>query len=245
MNFAFQLRLDLNGIERSHYAYCLWHAAREAKRLKIKRISAIEFGVAQGNGLIILEKIAEQITKLTSVKIDIYGFDLGEGLPQPKDYRDLSFIWQKGFFKMNKKMLKEKLKRTTLILGDVEKTVPPLIKKSIAPIGFIAFDLDYYSSTVSALKIFEASNNMLLPRIFCYFDDIIGGEEELYSEYTGELLAIKEFNDNHKYKKLDVIHGLVHKRAIKNDPWYDQIYILHNFRHPKYNDYVFSLKNRQ
>lgn len=246
INLAFRLKLELNGIEKPYYAYCVWYAAMEAKRLGIKKISAIEFGVGAGNSMLALEKIADQVTKLTGVTIDIYGFDLEQGLPQPKDYRDLSFIWKGGFFKMSRKNLEKKLKKTTtLIFGDVAKTVPQFIKKGIAPIGFVSFDLDYYSSTVSALKLFDCDNNKLLPRTFCYFDDIIGDDEEIYTQYTGELLAIQEFNDLHTSKKLDRINGLVHKRVIKSETWYEQIYVLHVFDHSKYNAYIYRSKDRQ
>ena len=32
---------------------------------------------------------AEQITKILPIEIEVYGFDTGEGLPKPLDYRDL------------------------------------------------------------------------------------------------------------------------------------------------------------
>lgn len=246
MNFAFRLRVQLNGISRPFYAYCIWYAALEAKKLGIKRVSVIEFGVASGGGLMAIERIAEQVTKHTGVEIDIYGFDLGHGLPAPRDYRDLAFMWKKGFFKMDEESLRKKIKKTTkLILGDVAKTVPQFMKNKIAPIGFVSFDLDYYTSTVNALKIFDLNNEILLPRVFCYFDDLIGNDEEIYSQYTGEALAIREFNNRNKYKKLDVINGLVHKRIIKDAPWYEEIYILHIFNHSKYNNYIYSSEDRQ
>ncbi|MEK7543285.1 MAG: hypothetical protein AAB557_00290, partial [Patescibacteria group bacterium] len=136
-------------------------------------------------------------------------------------------------------------KSTTLVLGDVSKTVPKFIKSTIAPVGFVSFDLDYYSSTIDALHLFSIQNGALLPRVFCYFDDVIGDDDEIYSQYTGELLAIAEFNKHNRRKKLDRIPGLIHKRAIKNDVWYDKIYALHVFDHKKYNDYTHDIENRQ
>ena len=41
-----------------------------------------------------------------------------------------------------------------------------------------------------------------MPRIFSYFDDTIGSEVELYNDYTGERLAINEFNTNNKDIKI-------------------------------------------
>lgn len=130
-------------------------------------------------------------------------------------------------------------------MGDVAKTVPKFIKKNIVPIGFAAFDLDYHSSTTDALRIFEINNEKLLPRTFCYFDDLIGDDQEIYSQYTGELLAIREFNNQHKNKKLDLISGLAHKRPIKNTWWYDEVFILHVFDHKRYNNYTYPVKDRQ
>ena len=54
-------------LERSHYAYCCLHSALLAKKLGIKEISAIEFGVAKGNGLLALEKICSDVTQITGI----------------------------------------------------------------------------------------------------------------------------------------------------------------------------------
>ncbi len=75
--------------KRPHYAYTLLQAATLAQRLSLPKISAIEFGVAGGKGLLNLEYHATKIEQLTGVEIELYGFDTGAGLPQPKDYRDL------------------------------------------------------------------------------------------------------------------------------------------------------------
>ena len=74
-------------------------------------------------------------------------------------------------------------------------------KMNPAPIAFIANDLDLYSSTINSFNIFNADDKFYLPRIFCYFDDILGDEISMYNDYSGELLAIKEFNDSNKNKK--------------------------------------------
>ncbi|PIR43019.1 hypothetical protein COV24_05195 [candidate division WWE3 bacterium CG10_big_fil_rev_8_21_14_0_10_32_10] len=237
--------MHIDGVDRPYYAYGLYQAALQARGLGIKRISAYEFGVAAGHGLVIMEKLADQVATLTGVQIDVYGFDLEKGLPEPADYRDLPYIWQKGFYTMNSNVLRKKLKKSTkLVLGNVSKTIPKFIKKDIAPIGFIAFDVDYYTSTRDAFNIFEASDAKMLPRIFCYFDDIIGTDEEIISEYVGELLAIKEFNKKHNHKKISKINGMFHKRVIKS-AWVDMVYVMHNFKHKKYNTYIYPSSYRQ
>ena len=83
-----------------------------------------------------------------------------------------------------------------LCLGDIRYTVPTFVEKFVpAPIGFVAVDLDYYSSTVDALKVFDLPESYMLPRVLCYFDDIVGEDHVLQNEFVGELLAIREFND--------------------------------------------------
>ena len=235
---TFEFRIALDCVKRPNYGYALLYAAKQARNLGIKTISAIEFGVAAGNGLIELERMAEKIKKLTEVSIDVFGFDMGTGLPVAADYWDLPYIFKSGFYKMDSKHLQARLKKTTrLILGDVADTIPDFIKTSIAPVGFAAFDLDFYSSTVHAMKILSSGHDRLLPRVYCYFDDTMGSREELYNEYTGELLAIREFNQQHEDRKIALIHGLIHHRIIKSS-WCNAMYALHVFDHPLYNHYV-------
>ncbi len=127
---TFEFRVALDGMKRPNYAYALLYAAKQARNLGIHKISAIEFGVASGNGLIELEKIAEEVTKITKVSIDIFGFDIGTGLPTPSDYRDLPYVFKSGFYKMDVQHLQERLKKTTrLILGDISDRISEFIKQ--------------------------------------------------------------------------------------------------------------------
>jgi len=43
-----------------------------------------------------------------------------------------------------------------------------------APIGFASFDLDMYSPTIAALRLFDVEHEKLEPRIGSYFDDVFG-----------------------------------------------------------------------
>ncbi len=245
IKWFFNLRMHIDGIDRPYYAYGIYQAAVEAKALNISKISVYEFGVAAGTGLIMLEKLSEQIARITGVAIDVYGFDAGTGMPGALDYRDVPYIWRRGFYKMDVEALRKKLTNTTkLVLGNVKKTIPKFTKSNVAPIGFIAFDLDYYTSTKDAFRIFDAPDKKMLPRVFCYFDDIVGTDEEIFCEYVGELLAIREFNKAHRLKKIAKVNGLFHKRAIKST-WSDMIYVMHNFAHKSYNSYIYHQKDRQ
>lgn len=69
--------------------------------------------------------------------------------------------------------------------------------------------------------------------MYCYFDNIVGS----VNEYTGELLAIREFNEEHETKKICKIPGLLFGRPIKAS-WNGQMYILHDFQRPLYNRYI-------
>ena len=241
----FNLRLALDIFNRPHYAYCTYHAAQQAKQLGINRISVIEFGVAAGSGLVELEEISGLVSRETGVDIEVYGFDLGTGLPSPLDYRDLPYVFQKGFYRMDLDSLEKRLRKATLIIGDVKNTVLNFFEKyHPAPLGFVAVDLDFYSSTVYALGLFNTDDQNLLPRVFCYFDDLIGNDYELHSEFAGELLAIREFNDQSEYRKLGQVNGLSYKRII-NQKWCEQLYVLHSFRHPLYSKYIYWEKDRQ
>ena len=48
--------------------------------------------------ILFLELFAEQLSKEFNIGIEIYGFDLISGLPSPKDYRDLPYIFKKDLF---------------------------------------------------------------------------------------------------------------------------------------------------
>jgi len=103
-----------------------------------------------------------------------------------------------------------------------------------APIGFVAFDLDLYSSTMAALKIFDTEESNILPRVISYFDDTISDGQEMYNDFTGELLAIREFNDNHSTMKLSKMNGLFSTRYRKSS-WSECVYVMHSFAHPFYD----------
>lgn len=227
--------IKINALERPPYAYSAYNAALLAKKLSYEKISFIEFGVAKGNGLLYLEKLSERIEKELNIQIEIFGFDTGEGLINPIDQKDLPYFFQRGMYKMDIELLKKKLKRAKLIVGDVKNTTLDFFEKNKpAPIGAIFNDLDFYSSTINSFKIFESDSNNFLPRVFCYFDDVVGSAEEMYSDYTGELLAINEFNEKNMHKKISINKNLQHL----NIGWKNQIYYLHNFDHKRYNEYI-------
>jgi hypothetical protein len=228
--------VKLNSTERPAYAYCLYHAARLAKKLNYKSFSVIEFGVAGGNGLYFIEKFSNKISKELNINIEVYGFTLEKGLSSPVGYKDLPYWFASGYFSTDKEKLTKKLKTSKIIFGDVKETTKNFFNQyNPAPLGVVFNDLDYYSSTINSFNIFLSEMKNYLPRIFCYFDDIIGDEIEMYGEYTGELAAIKQFNSTNLNKKFSLNQNLL---ARSNEPWRYQIYYYHNFEHPQYNIFI-------
>jgi len=230
-----KLWYDKSCPRRPQYIWGVLQGAALGRVLGMKRISVIEFGVAGGAGLLALEAIAERCERLVDIQIDVYGFDTGSGLPKPEDYRDLPNLFSEGQFVLNFDDLKKRLRRAQLKLGLVKDTVPDFMQSSPAPVAFVAFDLDLYTSTVDAFRLFSAHHSVLLPRVLSYLDDIVGFT---YCEYNGERLAISEFNQLNKTKKICPIHGLKYYVPPEFKDWYafdECMYFAHLFDHPLYN----------
>ncbi len=228
------------------YAYGVLQAAVLAHNLGIPAITVAELGVAGGNGLVELERLGARIGESTGVDIAPVGFDLGTGMPDPRDYRDMPYIWQRGFFTMDETQLRSKLHRAELVTGDIGVTGAAYLRTGPAPIGFLSFDLDYYSSTAVAMNaLLDGPTSRYLPRVFCYFDDTVGPHAELHSPFTGELLAIDEFNASRSDRKLAPVHGLRYKLLPFEGPWVAGFYVLHVFEHKLYGTYVFHEDDRQ
>ena len=86
---------------------------------------------------------------------------------------------------------------------------------------------------MQAFKVLEADPALLLPRVYCYFDDIMGFT---YSEYNGERLAITEFNASHDSRKISPIYGLKYFLPAPHAQadWSEMIYMAHIFDHELY-----------
>jgi hypothetical protein len=234
-----ETRVQYGVLPYPQYAYGVYWAAVLASRLRIPRVCVLELGVAGGRGLVALEAISSQVENALGVRIEIVGFDTGNGLPAPRDYRDLPHLWDKGFYEMDQDMLRARLRRAQLVLGDISETSREWLRSDHAPIGFVAFDLDYYSSTKAAFALFEGDAGSHLPRVYCYFDDVATGPLGCMNEYVGELLAIHEFNESHDKQKICKIEQVrLHRERF--ELWQENMYALHDFTHPLYNTLVTS-----
>jgi hypothetical protein len=172
--------------------------------------------------------------RLSATSVDLFGFDAGTGLPELVDFRDSPNLFRAGTFPMDENALRQRLTRSELILGNVASTISSFIESAPSPIAFVSFDLDLYSSTSDALKVFDASPDALLPRVYCYFDDTIG---LTHSEFAGALLSISEYNQSHESRKIAQIRSLKHfvSKQFSTEYWTESFYLLHVFDHPEYN----------
>lgn len=217
--------------DRPAYLLGLWHAARRAAREGIGAIAAIEFGVAGGNGLVALEREAEAVERESGVSIRVYGFDNGAaGLPAfIGDHRDHPDKWRPGDFPMDEGALRSRLgPRTTLVIGDVAETVTGFFDDpEVPPVGFIAFDLDLYSSTRQALRVLSLPGRRTLDHVPLYFDDV---EHSISHRFAGELLAIDEFNEIHEDVKIDRWRGVESDRPFPEASYLRKMYMAHDLR---------------
>jgi hypothetical protein len=229
------LRVDYGIWRRPHYAYGIYRAAQLAGQFQSPGVTVIEFGVAGGNGLLTMAEHAAEIAEHLQIKIEVIGFDSGSGMPATTDPRDLPYAWRSGSFAMDEHALRSALGSTRLILGPVEQTV--MEAELHYPVGFIAFDLDYYTSTLGAMRIFSRPPDTRLPRVFCYFDDILYPVGAMLTEHVGELAAIETFNRNNESMKLGKLSHLNWTRPLPA-AWCEQMYALHDFEHPLYSKLV-------
>ena len=220
---------------RPQYLWGTLLAVRIAAALELPRVSVLELGVAGGNGLVALERAAEVAERLSGVGVDVVGFDTGRGMPPPTDPRDIPWLIEAGWFAMDEAALRRRLTRATLMLGPVGERLIEFAASAPPPVGFLAVDLDYYSSTVEALRLLDGSPAGLLPRIPAYFDDLFGYG---WTDFTGERAAIDEFNQAHTHRKIAQIHGLRYELPVADQalPWPEQMYLIHLFDHPRYGE---------
>jgi hypothetical protein len=236
--FALPLEMEvaLDWTARPSYAYCTYHAADLARRLGISRISVIEFGVAGGNGLIFLKDLAVRVREALGVEVEVYGFDTGAGLPEVTAIEDLPYWFRPAQYRMDEPTLRARLHPAKLVLGNVADTVSEFFTRhNPAPVGAIFNDLDLYTSTRDSLRLFEQDVSRFLPRLFMYFDDVIGTDLEMYSECNGQLLALSEFNRRQQAVFVGLNQNLLARNEIK---YRYQIYYAHMRSHPLYRQYI-------
>lgn len=229
-------KIDYDLLPRQPYAFGLQQAfefvAAERERLGAKRLVFIEFGVASGAGLLNICRLGAALSRHYGLPYRVIGFDTGAGMPPPVDYRDHPEKYLDGdFAPHDSDALQRSLPENAQILyGPVMQTVSTLDRYIEAGdvIGFVSIDVDYWSSTVDCLKLFDNPALPFLPRTPVYFDDVNNLD---HHPYAGELLAIEEFNQSHERSKLAKMNQIRNWRLFKNALWLDQMYWYLDLRH--------------
>jgi hypothetical protein len=230
---SYRQKVEYDLVIRHYNAFGILKAADQARALGLSKLCVIEFGVASGAGLMNMCAIASKVAAITGVDIKVVGFDTGKGMPAARDYRDHPDLYQEGDFPMNFEALRSRLPPTAqLILGDIATTVPQFLREQISPecpIGYVMLDVDYYSSTVDAFQLFQGDSRSYLPVTVLYVDDI---HFDVHNPFAGELLAISEFNEQNKLRKICPANFLENSRLFRNAEWIKHIFYLHVMDHP-------------
>lgn len=229
------VRYSFGLVDRPMYAYGVRKAVELARSLGHGGVTVLEFGVGEGGGLEALSRHARRYSRSSGIDVHVFGFDTGHGLPDSTDHRDVPYMWTRGQYQLSEEKLLARLAGSAqLVLGDVSETVPEFLRSRAEhltrnPLGFVSFDVDYYSSTTSALALFrDAEGSRLLPRVTTYFDDVLSIVEEI-----GELAAIADFNHAEVRGTIGKVNLL--RSHLPFDPvWADQVYEYHRFDHPHY-----------
>ena len=122
-----------------------------------------------------------------------------------------------------------------LILGDIGETMDEFVAQMTpdAPLCFVTLDVDFYSSTRHALKLFTGPPDCYFPYVTVYVDDVA---LPTHTRYAGEQLAMSEFNEANDLRKLEFDRFLMHSRVFKHAEWLAHMYKLHVLDHPRRND---------
>ena len=223
---------------RPHYESLIYETSKNAIKLGFNEINVVELGVAGGNGIKSILKYKRKIEKILDIKINIVGFDTGTGLPNSDLKEDLPYFWKQGdYTNINLKDLEKEDSSIKIYEGNISSTIDKYILENKIKIGLIFFDLDLYSSTKLFLDKIPAlsEKKLLLPRVFCYFDDLFVADYTL-NDINGEPLAIKEFNN--QFKKIKLGKTFDHITDFKFPLAKGQIYTLHDFDNENYNKYI-------
>jgi hypothetical protein len=225
--------LDEDPLLQERYLWGVIQAAYLATSLDIRRLSVVEFGVGRGDGLVLLERAAKLVGRRLGVDLDVVGFDIATGVPEPEDPRDVPNMFVPGLYRMDLDATRARLDRAELIVGEVRDTVPRFVAEPRSPVGFAAFDFGSYHGTLAALAVLDAPAELLLPRVYCYFANVLGFT---YGDCVGERLAIADYNARTSSRKLSPIWGLRHfaPRRFRNAAWPERYYLAHAFDHPSY-----------
>jgi hypothetical protein len=88
--------------------------------------------------------------------------------------------------------------------------------------------MDYYTSTKNFLDLISFYKDRFAPRVYLYFDDIFCTNHHI-NEFNGELLAIKEFNEENQNIKIG--KSIDSSSDFKFPIAREKLFIMNNFNH--------------
>jgi len=219
-------------LKRPQYAYGLFRATDVARYFGRSSVTVCEFGVASGDGLLNLVQLADEVSRETGVTFRILGFDTGSGLPRTEGYKDHPEIWSAGDFPMvdQDELVSKTQGKAEIVFGDIADTVDAFVEslESSCPLGFVSIDVDVYSGAKSALRCLAGPPETVLPATSLYFDDV---GSFFANDWCGELAAIREFNEEHEWRKIGPDRSLFRRTQLLA-PWYACMYVCHALDHP-------------
>jgi len=229
-------KIEYDLVVRQPFAFSLQKAfefaADEHERLDIKRLVFIEFGVASGAGLLNICRIGEALSRHYGVDWRVIGFDTGEGMPRPVDYRDHPEKYLDGDFvpRDNEALQRSLPANAQIIYGPIADMIGSLDTHLQLGdvVGFVSIDVDYWSSTKDCMRLFDNPTLSFLPRTPVYLDDFNNID---HHPYAGELLAVAESNQEHEQTKLAKMNQIRNWRLFKNALWLDQLYWYLDLEH--------------
>jgi hypothetical protein len=126
-------------------------------------------------------------------------------------------------------------------MSDIADTVPAYRDRMTAemPLGFVSLDVDYCSSSVSGLRIFDhASQDRYLPAVPLWVDDSY--VDIMQHDFAGEALAIhmKNLPEMRKIEagRLEEVRCRIVRKAVRPKgpmaAWNHQVYFAHFCQHP-------------
>jgi hypothetical protein len=225
------LASDFEALPYPQYAGGLLAAAGYARRFGITEFSAIEFGVAGGNGLLHLSEYARRLSRELKLHISVFGFDTTTGLPEPQDWRDMPWGYRPADFPCNVEALTARLNGSAeLVIGDIAETFPRWFSEHHPPLGFASIDVDYYSSARAILEpILSSTSSHLLPVSSFYLDDI---NAPAIPDHAGEYAAILEFNRATDRFHFSPAVWIKANRAYPEKLWLTKMFDLYAMDHP-------------
>jgi hypothetical protein len=229
---SYRSKIKYDTVLREYHAFGILQAADFANEAGFSAVSVIEFGVAAGFGLMNMAAIAAKVSKLTGVKVTVYGFDTGKGMPAPRDYRDHPDLYSEGDFPMDFEKLSQVLPpNAKLFIGELTQTTEAFIAalSPDEPIGYVELDVDYYSSSKDALHLLSGPAEKYLPLVPVYLDDIFFPR---HNSACGERLAVEEFNLENQMRVIEHHPFFEITRVFGRARWVRQMYYLHVLDHP-------------